>query len=205
MLVLKDGVGCMEKSLKSMESFSPSTDAQARKSAAKEADDEQSAGAMVVAAEDIATGRVSYDTFLAYLKAGGGKVRGVGILTLYVCTQVLRIMCDWWVGKWTEDGLSLSGDTYAVCYLIGVLIFGLFVFSRGLILTFTMLRASTNLHNAMFEKVLGAPMGWWWTQPSARVLNRFSRDQDNIDRLLVKSMQDFMNFFYRVWRACRND
>jgi ABC-type multidrug transport system fused ATPase/permease subunit len=50
------------------------------------------------------------------------------------------------------------------------------------------------LHNRMFGTVLHATMNWFWQNPVGRILNRFTRDIDAIDRSMIKSAQDWMNF-----------
>ena len=37
-------------------------------------------------------------------------------------------------------------------------------------------------------------MDWFWRNPVGRILNRFTRDIDAIDRMMIKSAQDWMNF-----------
>jgi len=48
------------------------------------------------------------------------------------------------------------------------------------------MKASKNLHNRMFGSLLSAPMRFFDTNPSGRILNRFSRDMGAIDELLPK-------------------
>lgn len=50
--------------------------------------------------------------------------------------------------------------------------------------------ASKNLHNKMFHCLLEAPMRFFDTNPSGRVLNRFSKDMGAIDEMLPKSLID---------------
>ena len=47
-----------------------------------------------------------------------------------------------------------------------------------------MLRASTRVHNAMVERVLHAPLAFFHTNPTGRILNRFSKDQGSVDEQL---------------------
>lgn len=45
------------------------------------------------------------------------------------------------------------------------------------------MRASKVLHNKMFSSILGATMRFFDTNPSGRILNRFSKDMGAIDEM----------------------
>ncbi len=50
-------------------------------------------------------------------------------------------------------------------------------------------RAAVELHNRSFAAVLRAPMAFFDTTPVGRIINRFSRDQDTIDSLLMDTLR----------------
>ena len=52
------------------------------------------------------------------------------------------------------------------------------------------MNASRSLHNRMFAAILRAPMRFFDTNPSGRILNRFSKDMGAIDELLPKAMME---------------
>lgn len=52
------------------------------------------------------------------------------------------------------------------------------------------MRSSTNLHNNMFSKVVYATMHFFNTNPSGRILNRFSKDTGAVDEVLPSTMTD---------------
>ncbi|KAK4307092.1 hypothetical protein Pmani_021109 [Petrolisthes manimaculis] len=47
--------------------------------------------------------------------------------------------------------------------------------------TFRVLAGASKLHKAMFESILRSPMSFFDTTPTGRILNRFSRDLDELD------------------------
>jgi ATP-binding cassette, subfamily C (CFTR/MRP), member 1 len=49
--------------------------------------------------------------------------------------------------------------------------------------SFASLRASRSLHDDMAEHVMRAPMGWFERTPMGRILNRFSSDMQEIDKV----------------------
>lgn len=77
-------------------------------------------------------------------------------------------------------------------YIYSIIIIGLVIIS--LIRSFTFfticMRASTKLHGNMFNSITRATMRFFNTNPSGRILNRFSKDMGAIDELLPAAMID---------------
>ncbi|XP_071455648.1 ATP-binding cassette sub-family C member 4-like isoform X2 [Hetaerina americana] len=90
------------------------------------------------------------------------------------------------------DQLYLTFTTENCIYIYSALIFLTIIFSLGRsFLFFTVcMRASVNLHNAMFQSIVHATMRFFNTNPSGRILNRFSRDMGSIDEMLPQTMID---------------
>jgi ABC-type multidrug transport system fused ATPase/permease subunit len=49
-------------------------------------------------------------------------------------------------------------------------------------------RAAVRLHNAMLDRVLRLPVAFFDTNPSGRIINRFSRDTEIMDSVLPQSL-----------------
>lgn len=60
------------------------------------------------------------------------------------------------------------------------------------------MRASTNLHNLMYNGVTRATMFFFNTNPSGRILNRFSKDMGQIDEILPAVMIDVIQIFLQL-------
>nr|DBA26326.1 TPA: hypothetical protein GDO54_010602 [Pyxicephalus adspersus] len=52
---------------------------------------------------------------------------------------------------------------------------------RGIVFVKGTLRASSKLHDELFRRILRSPMKFFDTTPTGRVLNRFSKDMDEVD------------------------
>ncbi|KAL9890469.1 probable multidrug resistance-associated protein lethal(2)03659 [Glossina fuscipes] len=61
------------------------------------------------------------------------------------------------------------------------------------------MKASTNLHNAMFRGITQAAMYFFNTNPSGRILNRFSKDMGQIDEILPSVMIDVIQIFLSLF------
>jgi ABC-type multidrug transport system fused ATPase/permease subunit len=87
-----------------------------------------------------------------------------------------------------EDTTTVSKDHSLIIY--GCLIIGcmLITLLRSVMFVKTCMRASINLHNKMFSAILRGAMRFFDTNPSGRILNRFSKDIGTIDELLPRFM-----------------
>ncbi|XP_037922789.1 multidrug resistance-associated protein 4-like [Hermetia illucens] len=82
----------------------------------------------------------------------------------------------------TDFLIAIHGIVVALIFIIGILR------SIGF---FTMaVRASQNMHDGMFSSLIRVPMRFFDTNPSGRILNRFSKDMGAVDELLPKSILD---------------
>jgi ATP-binding cassette subfamily C (CFTR/MRP) protein 1 len=59
------------------------------------------------------------------------------------------------------------------------------------------LRAAKRLHDAMLHSILRAPMIFFHTNPTGRIINRFAKDLGDIDRYVANFMNTFLG---QVWQ-----
>ncbi|XP_046853330.1 ATP-binding cassette sub-family C member 5-like isoform X2 [Xenia sp. Carnegie-2017] len=158
-------------------------------------------------AEDRKVGRVSFSTYLRYCKAAGGICIASCVLLMLTIITLLRVFSDIWLGRWINDGSGNSTendeslgklndnpdvDFYAAVYgsalavILFLLIIKCFIFVR------VMLRASSSLHNQVFNAVTRSPMEFFDTTPTGQILNRFSKDIDEIDTRLSFLVEAFI-------------
>ncbi|XP_036142954.1 multidrug resistance-associated protein 4 isoform X2 [Monomorium pharaonis] len=60
------------------------------------------------------------------------------------------------------------------------------------------MNSSCNLHNTMFSNLLNAPMSFFNTNPSGRILNRFSKDMGTMDEMLPRVMLEALQMICLV-------
>ncbi|XP_050461230.1 ATP-binding cassette sub-family C member 4-like isoform X2 [Cataglyphis hispanica] len=96
-----------------------------------------------------------------------------------------------------SDGLLSTMDAiyvYTFCILActATTVFRSFLFMK------ICMNSSINLHNTMFSNLLQARMSFFHTNPSGRILNRFSKDIGTIDELLPATILEAfqINIFY---------
>lgn len=81
----------------------------------------------------------------------------------------------------------------------------LFTLARSFIFVNVGMKASRRLHNAMFNGVTRASMYFFNTNPSGRILNRFSKDMGQVDEILPGIMIDVIQVcFFQQYVGIEN-
>lgn len=75
-------------------------------------------------------------------------------------------------------------------YSFSMLIVVFLVFLRSFVFFQMCLKASRNLHDKLFRGITRATMYFFNTNPSGRILNRFSKDIGSIDTTLPVALMD---------------
>uniref|UniRef100_A0A1Y1K348 Multidrug resistance-associated protein lethal(2)03659 n=4 Tax=Photinus pyralis TaxID=7054 RepID=A0A1Y1K348_PHOPY len=158
--------------------------------------------------EKIVRGSVSGSVYTSYLKAGGNYLYIVGVILLILATQCLASFVDYFIAVWVniehERSIGFTDEHFrnrtiyfstesAILIYSGV--------SVALILTaltrscafFVMCATiSQKLHNSMFNNLIRTTMGFFNTNNSGVILNRFSKDIGAIDERLPLALMDVL-------------
>eukprot|EP00127_Corallochytrium_limacisporum_P006972 Clim_evm26s239 gene=Clim_evmTU26s239 len=147
--------------------------------------------------EERATGAVSLAVYYNYAQAVGISL---AILTLlnYILTRSMQVATDTWLSMWSSAGKDADVWYYLKGYaaLTGI--------SLSLTLTQALLAAavtqvgSRRLHKWMLETVVRAPMSFFNSTPTGRILNRFSSDMNTVDQRLVGNMGQLFSLLLQI-------
>ncbi|CAK9794749.1 ATP-binding cassette sub-family C member 4 [Anthophora plagiata] len=101
---------------------------------------------------------------------------------------------------WSINGIStdtkyLDRDTALWIYEAFIVASIVFTSIRNIVFYKICMNASKNLHNLMFSSLLQAPMLFFDTHPSGRILNRFSKDVGAVDEILPRTMIESIQIF----------
>eukprot|EP00026_Physarum_polycephalum_P000575 Phypoly_transcript_00576.p1 GENE.Phypoly_transcript_00576~~Phypoly_transcript_00576.p1 ORF type:complete len:1455 (+),score=279.81 Phypoly_transcript_00576:408-4367(+) len=147
--------------------------------------------------EEKQSGEVSFKIYLEYFKAGT-YFMATYVLILFALEAGTAGFTNYWLAYWTQHSGLHSLGFYLGIY-IGA---GLFSASMSASRAFSSFRFCTNagegLHNKLFAGLLRAPMWFFDITPLGRILNRFSRDMDQIDNLLPQSINQYLAFIAQV-------
>ncbi|KND00120.1 uncharacterized protein SPPG_04462 [Spizellomyces punctatus DAOM BR117] len=141
------------------------------------------AGGLIVA-EDRVIGAIRWKTYKAYIVAAGGGWWAGATIAMLALLQLSSIMTNYWLTWWAERKFAWESDGYLLGYgLLGAAL-AIMTVSVNAILFYGNYKVAKKIHRAAFKRLLQAPMGFFDSQPVGRILNRFSKDVDAIDRRL---------------------
>uniref|UniRef100_A0A8C1GCA9 ATP-binding cassette sub-family C member 5 n=1 Tax=Cyprinus carpio TaxID=7962 RepID=A0A8C1GCA9_CYPCA len=135
-------------------------------------------------------GAVAWPVYTAYIKAAGGPLAFVVNILLFLFTTGSIAFSNWWLSYWIRQGSGVRQSHYSAnnsnsyYFRVYVLSMGAALFLkmvRGLVFVKCTVRAASVLHDKLFKTLLLSPMRFFDTTPLGRILNRFSRDMDEVD------------------------
>ncbi|XP_006903270.1 PREDICTED: multidrug resistance-associated protein 9-like, partial [Elephantulus edwardii] len=172
----------------------------------------------LVQTESPGEGSVTWKTYHTYIKASGGYFLSLLVMFLFLLMIGSPAFSNWWLGIWLDKGSQTTcgpegnktgceigavlADTGEHLYqwvyagsMVSVLVFGIV---KGFTFTKTTLMASSSLHDQVFDKILKSPMSFFDTTPTGRLMNRFSKDMDELDVRLPFHAENFLQQFFMV-------
>ena len=163
--------------------------------------------------EGTSRGLVKGPIFLRYFQTGANLCLAATVLFLFICTQCLVSLNDYFIPilvtveetrhyLLTEASLNSTNITSIdtsdpapqenYIYVYSAIVVGLFCIGITRSLTFykMCIMCSQKLHDMAFSALIRTGMRFFDTNPSGRILNRFSKDMGAIDELLPKAILD---------------
>ncbi|KAH3732468.1 multidrug resistance-associated protein 3 [Pelomyxa schiedti] len=146
-------------------------------------------GGDIITPEALGTGAISWRIYKAYLLAAGSVFISIVIVILFMSDAILRSATDIWLGVWSAMKL---GDRNSLFYpgiygLLGMICL-LSKFAHDLGIGIAGLRVAIKLHGRMLHSVLVSPMSFFYKTPVGRLMNRFTRDINNADTVLPRTL-----------------
>ncbi|EDV28862.1 uncharacterized protein TRIADDRAFT_19489, partial [Trichoplax adhaerens] len=159
-----------------------------------------------VAFEKTSDQGVDINVYLKFFNACGGLRVLFLLLLMYIAITGCRVFSDWWLARWINDSLTVDVDSNRTLTdvwnssepmppipakssksQIDIIVYGLLALINVLlfVLKAISLKGSSSLCMSAFQKILSAPMSFFDTTPSGKIINRFSRDLDEVDTQLV--------------------
>ncbi|XP_036439199.1 canalicular multispecific organic anion transporter 1-like [Colossoma macropomum] len=159
-------------------------------------------GQRLIEKEAMETGKVKFSVYMQYLRSMGWGYATM-FVAVYFVQNVAFIGQNVWLSEWTNDAVRYPNESSYPAHVrdmrIGVfgalgIAQGLLVFAGTLLLADGAICASRTLHTQLLSNILRAPMLFFDTTPSGRVVNRFAKDIFTVDEMIPMS--------FRSWVLC---
>ncbi|XP_025303547.1 ATP-binding cassette sub-family C member 12 isoform X4 [Canis lupus dingo] len=172
----------------------------------------------LVQTESPQEGTVTWKTYHTYIKASGGYLLSLFVVSFFLLMIGSSAFSNWWLGLWLDKSSQMTcgpqgnksaceigavlADTgqhvYQWVYAGSMLSVLTFSVIKGFTFTKTTLMASSSLHDHVFDKILRSPMSFFDRMPTGRLMNRFSKDMDELDVRLPFHAENFLQQFFMV-------
>lgn len=161
-------------------------------------DDKTKKDTALMSVEERARGGLGLRVYKYYMNALGGPLYVGTALLLLALAAGVSIETNNWLSDWTSDTYNHGKTFYMWVYgmlgaaqCVAVLLSILFAVKLSAL-------ASISMHDRSFSAVLHAPMTFFDTTPLGRIVNRFSKDQDVLDTLIMDSIRSFLTMFMQA-------
>jgi len=161
--------------------------------------------AKLVESEERETGSVSREIYWIYFLACGGIFFVSIVIGGYVISELARVSGDLWLSVWTtplnETSFAIKDpppfgetrdDFFLYIYIILGVSYSAIIYGRNVLTGVAGINSSKSLHAKLFANILKAPVAFFDVTPIGRILNRFTKDLDNVDNLLPMSINQFL-------------
>lgn len=154
----------------------------------------------ITAEEERVIGAVAWSVYQEYFVAAGGIAFVFLAAGSIIAWNGTRVLTDYWVSIWTDIGRHpligrLNRNSFIVIYVSLGLLQGLFAAISAFAVAWGALKASGTLHKASAERIIHSPVLFFDTNPTGRILNRFSKDVDTLDNLMPETIRSLMHTF----------
>ncbi|KAJ3067917.1 hypothetical protein HDU98_008890 [Podochytrium sp. JEL0797] len=159
--------------------------------------DSKKGGKEIMQVEERDTGAVSWNVWKTYADACGGVNFGIMTFVMLAVLQTAQVMNNLWLSWWTEGKYDATFNTngYIGVYIALGFIQVICTYLLNAYFAYACTRAAKVLHESAAKRVVRATPLFFDTTPLGRIINRFSKDQDNIDNTLPDAFRMFLSTF----------
>ncbi|XP_015781159.1 multidrug resistance-associated protein 1 [Tetranychus urticae] len=171
---------------------------QSKKSRATSKNDAKEDKFKLIEAETAETSSVSSKVYFDYIKAIGWKNCSVILLFCTIFSGFI-LASSLWLTEWADDYLNplnyhntaLRNKRLIVYAILGTFQ-AIFILAFTLVLCIAAVEGSRWIHEQMLSRLIRAPMSFFDSTPTGRILNRFTKDIDLADSAMIFSLQQFL-------------
>ena len=130
--------------------------------------------AKLIEDEERETGQVNFKVYKHYFTEAYGWW-GIALVIAMSVAWVLSFLAgDYWLAFATADDSGIPSSTFIIVYAVIAIVACIVVMVRGFLFTYLGLKTSQSFFIGMLQCILHAPMSFFDTTPSGRILSRVS-------------------------------
>lgn len=160
--------------------------------------DSQKGTSNIIEDEEKESGKVSFEVYKAYITQAYGWWGVVAVLLLTLLWQFSQLLADYWLAFETGGEREFNPTLFISVYAILAVASCLMALFRSLVAAFVGLKTAQIFFEKILHSILHAPMSFFDTTPSGRILTRASTDQMNIDFMLPFFLSMTVTIFLSV-------
>jgi len=166
----------------------------------KEDEKKKSAKLMTDELAERGVGKVEWELYSVWLKAAGGLWVILPLFLVFAAPMVIDYKTNFWLTEsWGPDRYGKDQiyylKVYALLQLTGIIL-GIF---QSIVPVIFGLIAGVKFFSRLMNSLLAAPMSFYDTTPTGRILNRCTKDMNTIDESLISA---FMSYMQQVFLVC---
>ncbi|KAI9342571.1 P-loop containing nucleoside triphosphate hydrolase protein [Obelidium mucronatum] len=142
--------------------------------------------------EERITGSVSWKYYLFYFQNSGSLVYIAFLIVFFGVWQAVAIFNNLWLTFWVSYQFGPSDSFYMVGLALLALVQSFLIAFLTISLARACINSGRNIHKRALASILRVPMLFFETNPSGRIISRFSRDFSETDRVLPRLFQSNM-------------
>ncbi|PKU85821.1 ABC transporter C family member 14 [Dendrobium catenatum] len=146
----------------------------------------EKSSAKLIKDEERETGKVSLNVYKTYITEAWGWWGVIAVLIVSLLWQGSLMASDYWLALSTSanNASSFNPSQFIEVYVIIAVISVILVAGRSFLVTYWGLKTAQIFFKQILNSILHAPMSFFDTTPSGRILSRASSDQTNVDLFL---------------------
>ncbi|WVZ84039.1 hypothetical protein U9M48_031117, partial [Paspalum notatum var. saurae] len=138
----------------------------------------------IIQEEERESGQVSWRVYKLYVTEAWGWFGVMGMLAFAVVWQGTEMASDYWLSYETSGNIPFNPSLFIGVYMAIAAFSMILQVIKNLLETVLGLQTAQIFFKKMFDSILHAPMSFFDTTPSGRILSRASADQTTIDVVL---------------------
>lgn len=131
--------------------------------------------------EESQSGQVKFGVYSTFITSACKGALVPVILICHTCFLALQMGSNYWMAWATEDAGRVTSKTLIEIFVILSCGSSVFILIRAFLLSVIAIKTGQNLFLRMINSVFRAPVSFFDSTPSSRILNRSSTDQSTVD------------------------